>query len=102
MSVLYVLIVLLPLLAAICIALLGRRLGESSGSVASAAIGLSLVWSVAAFVEIAREELAQASMEIEGVMEGWGFYEGEGYYADNPDARISGDPRDEWHCEASS
>jgi NADH-quinone oxidoreductase subunit L len=53
MSVLYVLIVLLPLLAAICLALLGRRLGETSGTVASAAIGLSLVWSLAAFVEIA-------------------------------------------------
>ena len=53
MSVFYVLISLLPLLAAVWLALAGRRLGESSGTVASAAIGLSLVMSVAAFVEIA-------------------------------------------------
>jgi len=54
------------------------------------------------FVAIARDELARASLEIEGVMEEWGFYEAPGYYAENPDARISGDPRDEWDCEATS
>ncbi len=66
-------------------------------AVASAALALE-----PAFVEIAREELVRASLEIEGVMAGWGFYEAPGYYADNPDARITGDPRDEWDCEATS
>jgi len=56
-----------------------------------------------AFVEIAREELFQAATEIEQVMEGWGFYRGQGYYIENPDARITGDPRDEWDdCESAS
>lgn len=55
-----------------------------------------------AFVEIAREELTRAAAEIEGVMEGWGFYEDPAYFADNPEARLTGDPRDEWDCEASS
>ena len=54
------------------------------------------------FVEIARDELARAAAEIEGVMEGWGFYEDPAHFADNPDARLTGDPRDEWDCGAPS
>lgn len=54
------------------------------------------------FVAIAREELARAAQEIEGVMEGWGFYEEPGYYASNPTARLAGDPRDEWQCDVGA
>ena len=52
MSVVYVLIPLLPLLATIIIALAGRRLGETSGKVGILATGISFCLSVAAFVEL--------------------------------------------------
>ena len=52
MSVAYVLIPLLPLLATIIIALAGRRLGETSGKVGILATGISFCLSVAAFVEL--------------------------------------------------
>ncbi|MGE3961649.1 MAG: extracellular solute-binding protein [Dehalococcoidia bacterium] len=55
-----------------------------------------------AFVEIAREELARAASEIEGVMAEWGFYEEPGYYVEHPDEGLAGDPRDEWTCEGAS
>ena len=55
-----------------------------------------------AFVEIAREELARAAGEIEGVMEGWGFYRDGAYYASDAQRRIEGDPRDEWTCGEAS
>ena len=52
MSIVYVLIPLLPLLASITIALAGRWLGEASRKVGTLAIGMSCGLSVAAFVEL--------------------------------------------------
>ena len=52
MSIVYVLIPLLPLLASITIALAGRWLGEASRKVGVLAIGMSFGLSVAAFVEL--------------------------------------------------
>ena len=52
----------------------------------------------AALLEIAREELVYHAALIETQMEEWGFYLGADYYVTNPDARIGGDPRNEWIC----
>ena len=52
MSVFYILIPLVPLLASITIALAGRWLGELSGKVGIVAIGISFGLSVAAFTEL--------------------------------------------------
>ncbi len=50
----FVLIPLLPLLAAVTVALAGRRLGEASHKVAIPAVALSFGLSVGAFVEVVR------------------------------------------------
>ena len=52
MSLVYVLIPLLPLLASILIALAGWRLGEASGKVGVLSIGISFALSVVAFVQV--------------------------------------------------
>ena len=52
MSAIYILIPMLPLLAAIIIALTGHRLGEDSRKVGTLAIGLSFAFSVLAFIQI--------------------------------------------------
>ena len=52
MSFVYVLIPLLPLLASVIIALVGRRLGEHSSKVGVLAIGTSFALSVAALVQV--------------------------------------------------
>ncbi len=52
------------------------------------------------FATTARAELLKAAADIEGVMEGWGYYRGDDFWTASRTERITGDPRDEWSCEA--
>jgi multiple sugar transport system substrate-binding protein len=54
------------------------------------------------YAPIAQQALLGAANDIEHAMAEWGYYNDESFWSDHPDARISGDPRDEWTCGGGS
>lgn len=49
-------------------------------------------------VEVSQRVLREAAGNIETVMSEWGYYREASTWAQDPSARIGGDPRDEWAC----